>query len=109
MIVCFHAGEHRRVLLPGVTSVGITATDALGVLQWRCDDASGDAIVYATGLREDRGLRDLVDAAGRKPNSVRVTFRNGESRMTEPGTWWPNLVLPLPANGSVRGVAMFGS
>src|SRR5262249_51920677 len=96
---CIHAGEHRKVALGGLAScVGVTASDALGALEWLCDDTSGQAIVYATGLREDRGLRDLVDASGWKPNRVQVTFRTGDVRTSDAAVWWSNPVAPLPNN-----------
>jgi hypothetical protein len=96
---CTHAGVQRRAALVGVaTCDGVTATDSLGALQWRCDDAGGAPVVFATGLRAGAGLADLVDATGWRPEQLVVTLADGSTISTPPEAWWSDAVVPLAAD-----------
>jgi hypothetical protein len=99
---CTHAGVQRRALLRGVaTCAGVTGTDTLDALQWRCDDSSGEAVLYATGLRAGAGLADLVDSSGWRPSQLLVTLPGGKTVSTTPATWWTDPVVPLASGTAI--------
>ena len=107
---CIHGGEKRKVTLTGVaTCAGLTLTDSLGAFDWVCRDASGTATFYSVGLKGPAGLKDLVDAASWKPDSV--TVRSGAALIASsaPATWWSNNVQPLPSNSAATAVVLDGA
>lgn len=93
---CIHAGELRAVEAPALTTcAGSSAKDALDAFVWRCDDRALPVRFVTAGFRPGRGLGDLVDDAGWKPNHVIVNGYPGA-----PEVWWANPVAPLPDNSS---------
>ncbi|MDH5546418.1 MAG: right-handed parallel beta-helix repeat-containing protein [Gammaproteobacteria bacterium] len=49
---CLHGGEKRSVEITGYTScAGLSASDALGVFDWFCDDSSNPVRMISSGLR----------------------------------------------------------
>jgi hypothetical protein len=96
--ICRHAGEARKVALPGVTSCdGLSATDSLSAFVWECSIENGNAVVKSRGLASGKGLRDLVTASGWKNNSVTIT--SGTTTVTStPEVWWDNTVVSMPVS-----------
>jgi hypothetical protein len=96
---CLHGGELRQFTVTGRSScTGLTATDELGAFRWVCDSSSGTAVFRSVGLREGKGLRDLVDATAWKSNSVAVSQDGCVVHQTASSAWWSNPVGPPPAN-----------
>lgn len=106
-MTCGHGGELRQAPLTGVSScTGLTASDALGVFNWACDDSSGTATFYSTGLVAGKGLTQLVDATAFKYESLTVS-QSGTPIVSSPATtWWGNTVAAAPANGGGGAVAV---
>ncbi len=101
---CLHGGENRVVELDGISScTGITATDALGVFDWICDESTGAARVISTGLASGYGLADLLDFSTPSWKSNSVTVYQGASAIetTTPVNWWPNPVVANTSGGSL--------
>ena len=114
---CIHGGVLRQVQMNFLSSCnGITAYDydasnnLVNALQWMCmTDGGGNIWIRSSGLRDDKGLRDLVDftAIAWKSMKLRI-FRNGVQFLeTNPNQWWTNPVVnqttcpTAPATGTV--------
>lgn len=100
---CIHGGEVRKMALPITSCTGVTATDDLGVFNWICDSSSGNAVIYLGGLKEGKGLADLLTTTPSpawKSNRLQA-FQNatlvGQSLNF---VWWSNPVWALPDNSS---------
>ncbi|MEZ0313927.1 MAG: hypothetical protein ACAI38_19320, partial [Myxococcota bacterium] len=99
---CVHAGELRRVAVPGAAScseLGITASPA--AFEWRCSDTPNGAVFTTKRLAPGIGLRDLIDFAARsfRPISVTVTQTGQAPRVSAETVWWDNTVRVVPAAG----------
>jgi hypothetical protein len=105
---CLHGGERRSVPTTEPSCAGLTMTDALGAFDWSCA-VQGTAAVFTSTLKTGKGLRDLVNAASWKDNSV--TLSGGSGGSSTPGAWWPNSVQALPANpaGPIASLASAGT
>ena len=86
---CIHGGERKSVVTSQTSCSGLSMTDSLGAFMWNCTVVNGYATFYSF-LKWDKGLRDLVDTSGWKPNSV--TLSGAASASTAPATWWTNPV-----------------
>ncbi|MCM2277942.1 MAG: hypothetical protein NDJ89_07675 [Oligoflexia bacterium] len=98
---CLHGGEKKRVNLSGASScAGYAIRDELGAFDWACDDRGGPGAVffYTRGLKQDKGLVELLEESSWKEN--RVVILQGGIPIAESARarWWSNPVLPLPAN-----------
>ncbi|MFN7683968.1 MAG: putative Ig domain-containing protein [Oligoflexia bacterium] len=101
---CVHGGEMRRVSLTGTPScTGLTLTDSLGAFDWQCNDnGASDAYFFSTGLKQGKGLADLINpstGAAFAANSVSVThISSGCTLRTSASStaWWSNTVQELP-------------
>ncbi len=104
---CAEAGELLEVTGAGRDScAGLSAHDALGALRFACDDSTGTALFYSTGLAPGRGLGDLVNATGFLPNAVSIEDGQGHViAATGTSVFWDNPVMPLPDN-SAAGAAV---
>ncbi len=117
ILPCFHAGEKRKFVLTGVSScTSLSMSDALGAFNWSCRVSGGNATFFAMGLKDGKGLADLVtgNVAGTTASWVNnsVTVLNGATvAMTSTASaWWGNSVLPLPDNsGGAASVASLAS
>lgn len=99
---CIHSGTKRKVVLSGYSScVNLTVTDFLGVFDWTCDDSSGTATFYSLGLKNGKGLRDLILAANGTWKSNYVTIYQSASPIaTSTSTvWWSNPLQDLSSGG----------
>jgi hypothetical protein len=94
---CIHAGEFRKFDIPNLNScAGITASDSLGVFQWRCMVSSnGSVFVTSTGLKDEKGLSDLVNFDTSTFNTIFVTIfkENVEFLKSNPSVWWNNPIV----------------
>lgn len=92
---CIHGGEMRKVSITGVSSCsGLSLTDALGVFTWRCVVKGGTATFFSADFQSGKGLKDLLNSASWKSNSVTLTGAGGGSSSSSP--WWTNTVTALP-------------
>lgn len=96
---CLHGGEIRKVELSGISSCGsLTMTDARGAFDWVCKDSSGTATFFSKGLKQGKGLGQLVDAAGWLTNTVTLSGSSGGENYTgtsHASVWWGNTVRSL--------------
>jgi hypothetical protein len=105
---CIHAGEFRKVDIPNITSCdGITASDSLSAFNWKCNVATdGSVSVISTGLKDDKGLSDLIDFTSPgsfKTNAVTILL-NGNSLLTSAtGKWWNNSISVDNDGGNLIG------
>ena len=114
---CVHGGVLKQIPVNFLNScAGITAYDydsnnnLVNAFQWRCMvDNSGNYWIRSSGLRDDKGLRDLINFTGNawKIMKVRI-FRNGTQFLETPATqWWTNTIVDqiicptTPATGTV--------
>lgn len=99
---CLHGGELRRVVVSGLTScTDLTATDALDVFGWICDDSTGSVVFTSTGLKRGRRLVSLLNTSGFMSNSVEISQGGTPLAATAETTWWNNPVLPLLDNSTL--------
>ncbi|MDX1957367.1 MAG: hypothetical protein SFU98_02285 [Leptospiraceae bacterium] len=104
---CIHAGEFKKFDIPNLTScTGITVTDSLSAFQWRCVVSSnGSIFVTSTGLKEDKGLSDLIDFTSPgsfRNNSAIVSLNNTILLTTTPAKWWDNTISVNNTGGNVN-------
>lgn len=96
---CVHAGEIRKVELPGWTSCqGLTLTENLGVFDWVCVEGS-PAYFYSRAFKTGKGIKDLVGATTFLANRVTITklgIKVAESQLST--TWWSNPIQNLTLN-----------
>ena len=105
---CLHGGQMRRLSIPGETScAGMTATDSLGLLEWRCDaSVAGGVRFQSFFLNPGKGLADAIEPAGLprfKALSVTVDRNGGTLARTSSTQWWTNPVVDVPAGGVTPG------
>lgn len=107
---CIHGGEKLQVQLGTVDSCAdLTAQDTLGVFNWECKIVSGQATFFSIGLKDGKGLNDLIDFSANNfiDNSVTISKRLGGTNysagVTTPAKWHTNPIadLVLDASNSV--------
>lgn len=95
---CVHGGEIRRLALPDQADcTGVSAMDALGAFDWKCQPAAEGIELVSTGLRAGKHMSDLIDFQSNawKANAVSVT-RDGEVLAeSESAAWWTNPIERL--------------
>ncbi len=97
--LCLHAGEQRKVAVPGVSScTGLSLTDALGVFTWTCATPAGVATFFSSGFQSGKGLANLVTATNWKSDSVLLT--GAKYGASTPAAWWTNPIVALPDNSA---------
>lgn len=103
---CLHRAEFRVFRAPSLTScAGLTVTDALNAFDWQCDLEAGAVRVRSSGLKDGKGLLDLIDFTPAlpafRPNSV--TISAGASTVTSASTvWWANPFVTPTTSGRIR-------
>lgn len=109
---CIHGGEKLKVAVTGQSScAGLTATDQLGVFDWVCSVESGVATFFTSGLKTDKGLRDLITATPALDwieNKVTVMSGSTEVAYSTLAKWWDNDIEPLPANVATAQIVLDG-
>jgi hypothetical protein len=101
---CFNAGLLRKVDLPDEAScTGLTMTDSLGALNWKCVDHGATVSFYSTGLRSNKRLADLLAATGDgwRDNSVSITKSSCVKYESSLAQWWTNPVISLDSLDNV--------
>ena len=101
---CFHGGEMRLIELSGVTSCfGITASDSLSAFNWTCDSSTGSARIISTGLKDGKGLSDLLDLSGPTWKNNRVTVYSGANiyGTSTSSAWWTNPLVTNNVGGAL--------
>ncbi len=104
---CIHGGEKRKVVATGFNSCnGITFGDNLGVFNWYCNDSADPIEFYTAGLKQDKGLADLINSTGTgwKNNyfAISISGEDGDTEVavTPNEAWWTNTVSVLPDSSS---------
>lgn len=100
---CIHAGQMRKVQLPGITScAGLSMTDALGVFVWSCLVKNGLATFYSTDFQQGKGLQNLVNSTSWLSNSVTLGGASGNigySGTSASSVWsWTNPIATPASN-----------
>ncbi len=97
---CIHGGELRKVSIPGISNCNLlTLEDSLLSFNWKCELKAGVATFYSTGLKEKKGLRDLISTGGYW-ELMSVILRSSGTIVgtSSPNTWWSNPVTPIAPN-----------
>jgi hypothetical protein len=95
---CIHAGERKKVVLPGFTSCSnLALTEQNQNFDWYCDASSGTATFFTKGLKAGKGLRNLIDSGpfAWKPNYIAVTYSAASVTSTSLSAWWSNQFIDL--------------
>ncbi len=93
---CLHGGELRTVEVTGLDScTDVTAEDSVGAFKWVCDNSKSPVRMISTGLRETKGLTDLINRkkGSWKPMQLIVSVDGVDYAKTLPSRWWSNPVL----------------
>jgi hypothetical protein len=89
---CIHGAERLSVPVPELAScTGVTVRDGLDAFDWRCVEAN-TVELHSTGLKDGRGLQDLINFAGPafEPNQITVDIDGVPTFETPLRTWWGN-------------------
>lgn len=110
---CIHGGEKKKVEITIEPSCdGLSIKEKLDAFNWICDDSQGHVVFYTQGLKENKGLKNLVTANDWKENDV-VIHEDGKAKHKSTlAKWWNNDVIPLPenvANDTVESLATEGA
>ncbi len=102
---CLHSGEMKKISLAGMSSCqNLSASDALGVFQWTCVKVGSDVFFYSK-LKDEKGLKDLLNANSWKSNHVNVYKQSNLIFQTAATTWWSNAIAPLSIIDSVLNIS----
>jgi hypothetical protein len=93
---CIHGGDKRQVTTLETSCEGLALVDSSGAFDWSCEVIEGHAR-FTSAFAEDKGLADLVEAAGWKSLTITLTTPSTEGSSTAEA-WWSNPVQPLPDN-----------
>ncbi len=69
---CIHSGEKLRVATSEPNCKPLVIEDKLKVFDWKCEDNTGEAIFETTGLKQSKGLQDLIEPFEWKSNSIKI-------------------------------------
>ncbi|KPJ96460.1 MAG: hypothetical protein AMJ53_00655 [Gammaproteobacteria bacterium SG8_11] len=99
---CVHAGEIRVVHTILTSCDGITASDALGVFDWECDDSTGRVRIISKGFAQGIEIYDLLNFTTPSwlANSVSIYVDGILWRETAPASWWGN-PMTYAGDGSI--------
>jgi hypothetical protein len=92
---CLPAGPLRAAVLAGTSCDGVAAQDTLGALDWVCEQRDADALIHSTGLHVGISLRDLLDAAGWRANTLEVRLDDTLIAQSDGTAFWSNTVVSL--------------
>lgn len=95
---CVHGGEQKKFTIAAMTScAGLSAQDELDVFDWFCNDNAGAGPVnfFSRGLKEGKGLADLITATTWKNNRLLVFSGTTPIYASERTAWWTNNIVPL--------------
>lgn len=111
---CIHAGERFKATLTSINScASISAKDSLEVFNWKCVEGNNKITIYSIGLKESKGLKDLIDFSSDpvwKENFLQLLKDGQVIKSSESSIWWNNEVLALPENtGSTTVISDDGS
>lgn len=97
---CIHGGELRKVTVNGASScTGLVMTDQLGVFNWLCSESESPVFFYSSGLKDGKGLKDLIDATAFKNNKVILTKDSTQvAETTSANNWWSNSFSQVTLN-----------
>lgn len=111
--VCLHGGERRKVVITGYTTcTGLTITDNLSLWDWTCQMKSSTATFFTIGLKNGKGLADLINSstnAWNTNNYVTVKLNGNTVAQSPAANWgWTNAIAQLP-NNSASGITTLGT
>ena len=100
--LCIHGAEIRKFTSSdlGSSCSGYTIEDSANAFNWICDESTSPVTLYTSGLKEGKGLRDLVTASGFRPLRVIVTQNQVPVFSSSLETWWTNTVTALPTGNA---------
>lgn len=100
---CIHGGEKKKVEITVEPSCeNLSIKDGLQAFNWICDDSLGHVVFMTSGLKESKGLKDLVTETEWKDNDV-VVLENGKAKHRSVlSKWWTNDVIALPDNSGTN-------
>jgi len=96
---CFHAGEYRKSVIPGIGSCdGVGVVDDNNQFAWQCIEINAGVEVYSTSLADQNGLSDLIDFDKKawKDKSLTVVRNGVVYAESEPAKWWSNPIAIVP-------------
>ncbi len=106
---CMHGGEIRKATIAAESScTGLIARDNLGAFNWSCKVVSGQAVVYSTGLKSTKNLRDLIDFTTPDWRTNYLIVTGGVANTTYQSSsakWWTNSFAALPDNSANAGTS----
>lgn len=96
---CLHGGAIRRVDLANQSScTGLTLTESLGAFNWFCVDHGATVSFFSNGLKAEKRLADLLNAAGNGWRDNQVSITNTRNCLVAESTampWHSNTVRNL--------------
>lgn len=97
--LCIHVAEVNKFAAPDLGSdcTGVSAYDSAGVFDWQCDDTVDPVVVYSTGLKNGKGLADLVGVTEFLPLRVVIEKSGSATHSSSLATWWSNSIAPITA------------
>lgn len=97
---CIHSGELKKSTITGFSScTNLSAIDGLDVFEWACNDSSGTAVFYSKGLKQGKGLRDILTSGPNWLGNTLVIRKSGGVIASSVITnWWSNQLITLGNN-----------
>jgi hypothetical protein len=107
---CIHGGEKLKVVVNGcATCTNLKMTDSLGAFNWTCQVDGGTTTFYSQGLKDGKGLRDLVNATSWKTNGVTLLEGGTNVATSNAATWWTNNVVAATIATAGQSLATSGN
>lgn len=103
---CFHGGDKLVVRTESKKCSDVKIKDSLNAFDWNCEDQATGAVFYASKLKLNRSLSDLVTSSGWRDNFVQISDPQQIIYESMPMAWWKNKVLPLPSNPTGSSVSL---
>jgi hypothetical protein len=99
-IHCLHGGELRRVRVKGLPCADLQISDSQNAFDWKCIPIGFDSLFVSRGLKENKGLRDLINFSTPAWLNMSVTVgvnSNAWTLSSGVSQWWTNSVAALPS------------
>jgi|GEM_PF-5835971 len=100
---CFHSGIMKSFVLEKNSCDGLSITDNLDVLNWRCMIKNGNAQFVSVGIKEGMGLSDLLNADSWKSISINIKKNGCDLYRSNPAKLWENPVRNLDTLNNIVG------
>ncbi|MCP4598944.1 MAG: S8 family serine peptidase [Proteobacteria bacterium] len=93
---CLHGGELLTVEVTDINDcTGLTAVDSIGAFNWICDNSTSPVSMISNGLRDGKGLTDLIECESGVWKSMRLTVSvdGAPYGETSSSAWWDNPIV----------------